>query len=97
MAWRPNEYVIEGELDNTNPGKVTGWIQFAGLKDKVTFDLKGDFHRDIRGAKVHFVGNAQGWKRTRGRDPGRRRTVFRGIFPQTDRCSWRYDRRIATP
>jgi hypothetical protein len=60
MAWRPNEYVMEGELDNTNPGRVTGWIRFAGLKDKVTFDLKGDFHRDIRGAKVHFVGNAQG-------------------------------------
>ncbi len=59
MAWRPNEYVIEGELDNTQLGKVTGWILFAGLKDKVTFDLQGDFHRDIRGAKVHFVGNAQ--------------------------------------
>jgi len=39
MAWRPNEYVIEGELDNTQLGRVTGWIQFAGLKDKVTFDL----------------------------------------------------------
>jgi hypothetical protein len=58
MAWRPNEYVIEGELDNTHLGRVTGWILFAGLKDKVTFDLQGDFHRDIRGAKVHFVGNA---------------------------------------
>jgi hypothetical protein len=51
MAWRPNEYVIEGELDNTQPGRVTGWILFAGLKDKVTFDLQGDFHRDIRGAR----------------------------------------------
>jgi len=39
MAWRPTEYLIEGELDNTNPGKVTGWMRFAGLKDKVTFDL----------------------------------------------------------
>jgi hypothetical protein len=24
MAWRPTEYLIEGELDNTNPGKVIG-------------------------------------------------------------------------
>jgi hypothetical protein len=33
-------------------------MQFAGMKEKVTFDLKGDFHRDIRGAKIHFTGDA---------------------------------------
>ena len=58
MAWRPNQYLVEGELDNTQLGKVTGWMQFAGLKDKVTFDLEGNFHRDIRGAKIHFQGDA---------------------------------------
>ena len=57
MAWRPTEYLLEGELDNTAPGKVTGWMQFAGLKEAVTFDLKGNFHRDIRGAKIRFTGN----------------------------------------
>jgi hypothetical protein len=30
MAWRPSEYLIDGELDNTTPGKVTGWMRFAG-------------------------------------------------------------------
>lgn len=59
MAWRPTEYVIEGELDNTRLGKVTGWIQFAGIQDKVVLDLAGDFHRDIRGAKLHFYGDAR--------------------------------------
>jgi hypothetical protein len=59
MAWRPSQYLIEGELDNTEPGKVTGWMQFAGMKQKVTFDLKGNFHRDIRGAKVHLTGDGQ--------------------------------------
>jgi hypothetical protein len=59
MAWRPSQYLIEGELDNTTPGQVTGWMQFAGVKDKVTFDLKGNFHRDIRGAKVHLTGDGQ--------------------------------------
>lgn len=59
MAWRPTEYLIEGELDNTNPGKVTGWMRFSGLKDKVTFDLEGNFHRDIRGAKIHFTGDGR--------------------------------------
>ena len=59
MAWRPTRYLIEGELDNTILGKVTGWMQFAGMDKKVTFDLEGDFHRDIRGAKIHFVGQGQ--------------------------------------
>lgn len=57
MAWRPTAYLIEGELDNTEPGKVTGWMRFAGLAGKVTFDLAGNFHRDIRGAKIRFTGD----------------------------------------
>ena len=54
MAWRPTQYVREGELDNTVSGKVTGWIRFAGVREKVTLDLNGDFHRDIRGAKLRI-------------------------------------------
>ena len=56
MAWRPTEYLIEGELDNTTPGTVTGWPRFAGMNEKVTFDLKGNFHRDIRGAQIRLTG-----------------------------------------
>jgi hypothetical protein len=59
MAWRPSQYLIEGELDNTEPGKVTGWMKFAGMPENVTFDLKGNFHRDIRGAKIHVVGGGR--------------------------------------
>jgi len=29
------------------------------MDKKVTFDLEGDFHRDIRRAKIHFVGQGQ--------------------------------------
>jgi hypothetical protein len=50
---------LEGELDNTSPGKVTGWMLFAGLPAKVTFDLDGDFHRDIRGTLIRLQGPAQ--------------------------------------
>ena len=57
MAWRPYDQLIEGELDNTVRGKVTGWMRFVGLNEKITFDLNGDFHRDIRGAKVRLTGN----------------------------------------
>jgi hypothetical protein len=55
MAWRPTEELIEGELDNTQPGRVTGWMVFVGLREPVTFDLRGDFHRDIRGAKIRLT------------------------------------------
>ncbi len=53
-AWRPYETVVRGELDNTAPGRVTGWISFVGLDRPVTFDLAGDFHRDVRGTKIRF-------------------------------------------
>ena len=56
MAWRPTPHLIEGELDNTTPGVVKGWMQFAGLKGTVIFDLQGNFHRDIRGAKIRIQG-----------------------------------------
>jgi len=54
MAWRPYDNLTEGELDNTVPGKVTGWIRFLGMDEPVRLDLDGDFHRDIRGAKIRF-------------------------------------------
>src|SRR5512136_1616019 len=59
MAWRPTAYLLAGELDNTTPGKITGWLQFAGLPERVTFKLHGDFHRDIRGTKVRLTGAGQ--------------------------------------
>jgi len=57
MAWRPTEFLIEGQLDNLQLGRVTGWMKFAGIKEKIVFNLKGDFHRDIRGAKIYFKGD----------------------------------------
>ena len=59
MAWRPTDYLVEGELDNTVPGKVTGWMQFTGMDKTVTFDLDGDFHRDIRRTKIRFEGEGR--------------------------------------
>jgi len=59
MAWRPTEYLIEACLDNSVPNKVTGWMKFAGMNEKVIFDLEGNFHRDIRGAKVRLRGDGE--------------------------------------
>lgn len=58
MAWRPHRYLICGELDNTRREKVTGWMYFQGLPKRVTLDLEGDFHRDICGASILFLGYA---------------------------------------
>jgi hypothetical protein len=70
MAWRPNENLIDGELDNRTPGKVTGWIRFFRNEQaplRVTFDLDGDFHEDIRGTVIRLSNpNPSDRKRDRG-------------------------------
>ena len=55
MAWRPKLNLIDGELSNRVPGKVTGWMRFFRRRRqplRVVFDLEGDFHEDIRGSDV---------------------------------------------
>lgn len=54
MAWRPYENLIEGELDNSLPGRVTGSLRFLGLDEPVRFDLKGDFLADIKGKIIRL-------------------------------------------
>lgn len=61
VAWRHGRLLKAGELDNTVPGKVTGWMEFTGLP-RVVFDLAGDFHElerevsDAKGAKILLTG-----------------------------------------
>ena len=57
MAWRPYENLIDGELDNHVPGKVSGWMRFmrrGKQPRRVIFDLAGDFHEDIRGSVIRL-------------------------------------------
>lgn len=58
MAWRPTDYLIEGELEDTRRGRVIGWMHFTGLAERVSLDLAGKFNQDISGAKIHFYGDA---------------------------------------
>jgi len=58
MAWRPYANLIDGELSNSTPGKVTGWMRFfrRGMTPlRVTFDLVGDFREDIRGRRIRLT------------------------------------------
>jgi hypothetical protein len=58
MAWRPYANLIDGELNNGTPGKVTGWMRFF-RRDmtplRVTFDLVGDFREDIHGRRIRLT------------------------------------------
>jgi hypothetical protein len=61
MAWRPHLDLIDGELSNRVPGKVTGWMRFFRSAEqplRVVFDLAGDFHEDIRGSDIVLKNDA---------------------------------------
>ena len=55
MAWRIDEAVIRGEIDNRVRGRVTGRIWFAGRAEPVELDLAGDCWRDLAGRRLEFV------------------------------------------
>src|SRR4051794_23559379 len=81
MAWRPYDNLIDGELDNRTPGKVTGWMRFfrRGQEPlKVTFDLDGDFHEDIRGKRI-VLRNPEPSDKNAGL--GREGTYVKGMDP----------------
>ncbi len=55
MAWRIDQPVIRGEIDNRTRGRVTGRIWFVGRDDPVELDLAGDAWRDLAGRRLEFV------------------------------------------
>lgn len=55
MAWRIDEAVIRGELDNRERGRVTGRIWFTGRDEPVVLDLTGNCWRDLAGRRLEFT------------------------------------------
>ena len=55
MAWRIDEWVIRGEIDNRVRGRVTGRIWFTGRAEPVELSLTGDCWRDLAGRRLEFV------------------------------------------
>jgi hypothetical protein len=55
MAWRIDEQVIRGEIDNRTRGRVTGRIWFAGRAEPVELDLAGNCWRDLAGRRLEFA------------------------------------------
>ena len=54
MAWRIDEAVIRGEIDNTVEGRTAGRIWLAGRDSPLVLSLDGDCWRDLAGSKLVF-------------------------------------------
>lgn len=55
MAWRIDEAVTHGEIDNTVEGRTTGRIWLAGRADPLELSLDGDCWRDLAGTRLLFT------------------------------------------
>jgi len=55
MAFRLDQAIVRGELDNTEQGRVRGRIWLEGRKEPLTLDLEGDAWRDVAGARITFT------------------------------------------
>ena len=54
MAWRIDEQLIRGEIDNRAKGRVTGRLWFVGLEEPVALELEGNPWRDLAGHLFRF-------------------------------------------
>ncbi len=58
MAWRIEEQVVHGEIDNRTRGRVTGKIWLAGRDEPVELELTGNPWRDLAGHLLKFTNPA---------------------------------------
>jgi hypothetical protein len=54
MAWRLEEAVAHGEIDNTVEGHTTGRIWLVGRDEPLILSLDGDCWRDLAGTRLQF-------------------------------------------
>jgi hypothetical protein len=54
MAWRIEDAVAHGEIDNTVEGHTTGRIWLAGREEPLILSLDGDCWRDLAGTRLQF-------------------------------------------
>jgi hypothetical protein len=54
MAWRIEDAVEHGEIDNTVPGHTTGRIWLLGRDEPLILSLDGDCWRDLAGTRLQF-------------------------------------------
>ena len=52
MAWRLEDFLIRGEIDNRERGRVTGRLWFAGRAGPIELQLTGNAWRDLAGRRL---------------------------------------------
>jgi hypothetical protein len=55
MAWRIDEHVVRGEIDNRIRGCVIGRIWLVDREEPIVIDLIGNAWRDLAGRRLEFV------------------------------------------
>lgn len=55
MAWRIDQHVVRGEIDNRMRGRTVGRVWFAGRAEPMELELRGDCWRDLAGRRLEFV------------------------------------------
>ena len=55
MAWRIDEQLVRGEIDNRERGRVKGRLWFVGMAEPVRLDLQGNAWRDVAGHLIRFT------------------------------------------
>ena len=55
MAWRIEESLTKGEVDNRVRGRVTGRLWFMGRDEPVVLELAGNAWRDVAGQVLRFT------------------------------------------
>lgn len=96
MAWRIDEQVIRGEIDNRARGRVVGRIWLSGRTEPVELDLAGNCWRDLAGRRLEFANPEP--KALGGDGLAREQMVQRFKRPRGDRvCELRVDGRRRAP
>lgn len=55
MAWRIDEQIVRGEIDNRTPGLITGKLWLIGRDEPVELQLEGNPWRDLAGHVLKFT------------------------------------------
>lgn len=55
MAWRIDENVVRGEIENCTRGRITGRIWLVDRPEPIELDLAGNAWRDLAGRRLNFV------------------------------------------
>ncbi|KAA1257984.1 hypothetical protein LF1_04750 [Rubripirellula obstinata] len=55
MAWRPTDWVVEGELDNTTMNWTIGWVRLRDRDEPLQLKLLGNPYPDLAGWKFRIV------------------------------------------